>query len=333
MTPRERLQAIFNGKKPDDRLPVIEWAMWWDKTVEFWQGEGLDKSLDTIGLYDHFGIDRNYQFWLSHTTGDMPRAKTHGAPRVFNREEYIECREKGWLLPSDAIERIRPRLEEAAKLQQEGHITWFTMDGFFWWPRVLLGIEPHLYSFYDTPEWYHEICDDLVNWQLEMVKQLTAIIKPDFMTFAEDMSYNNGPMLSEDCFDEFLKPCYQRVIPELKKNGIKVFIDSDGDIAKMVPWLISAGIEGILPLERQAGVDIVALSQQYPDFYWMGGFDKMTMFNGEDAMRAEFERLLPAMRRGHYIAAVDHQTPPGVKLADYEKYCALAKEYAAKAIK
>ena len=32
----------------------------------------------------------------------------------------------------------------------------------------------------------------------------------DFMTFGEDMSYNNGPMLSKECFDTFLLPYYRR---------------------------------------------------------------------------------------------------------------------------
>ena len=47
--------------------------------------------------------------------------------------------------------------------------------------------------------------------------------------FAEDMSYNNGPMLSYDMFKSFLTPYYQQVIPHIKKWGVPVLIDSDGD--------------------------------------------------------------------------------------------------------
>jgi len=52
------------------------------------------------------------------------------------------------------------------------------------------------------------------------------------------------------------------------------------------------------------------------------------MNKGEAAMRAEFERLLPAMRSGGYIPSVDHQTPPGVSLEDYRVYVRLFREYA-----
>ncbi|MFQ7725915.1 MAG: hypothetical protein ACLRI7_05780 [Ruthenibacterium lactatiformans] len=37
-----------------------------------------------------------------------------------------------------------------------------------------------------------------------MVDEMAQYVKPDFMTIAEDMSYNHGPMLSKALFDEFL---------------------------------------------------------------------------------------------------------------------------------
>ncbi len=52
------------------------------------------------------------------------------------------------------------------------------------------------------------------------------------------------------------------------------------------------------------------------------------MTRGEAAMRAEFERLLPVARKGGFIPSVDHQTPPGVSLADYRLYLSLFREYA-----
>ena len=61
----------------------------------------------------------------------------------------------------------------------------------------------------------------------------------------------------------------------------------------------------------------------------IGGFDKTIMHKGEAALRAEFERLLPAVRSGGYIPAVDHQTPPDVSLENYHTYMRLFQEYGA----
>ena len=48
-------------------------------------------------------------------------------------------------------------------------------------------------------------------------------------------------------------------------------------------------------------------------------------------MRAEFERVLPSMKRGKLIISVDHQTPPDVPIDHYRDYVELLYEYCAKA--
>ena len=99
----------------------------------------------------------------------------------------------------------------------------------------------------------------------------------------------------------------------------------------MLPWFDSVGVRGFLPLERQAGVDINRLRDDQPAMGFIGHFDKMVMPHGEAAIRAEFERLLPAMKRGGFIPSVDHQTPPGVSLDEYLIYPRLLHEYTARA--
>ncbi|MBO7359274.1 MAG: hypothetical protein J6U72_05575 [Clostridia bacterium] len=122
------------------------------------------------------------------------------------------------------------------------------------------------------------------------------------------------------------------VVPYIRSKGTRVIVDSDGDITEMIPWLMDAGIEGALPLERQAGVDVNRLRRDFGDFILIGGYDKMVMKYGEAAMRQEFERILPAMKKGRYIPSVDHQTPPDVSLENYRIYINLLKEYCAKAV-
>ena len=41
MTNRERFQALMHFQ-PVDRLPIVEWASWWNETLDRWHGEGLD---------------------------------------------------------------------------------------------------------------------------------------------------------------------------------------------------------------------------------------------------------------------------------------------------
>ena len=327
MKGNEKLRAFFHKEKAE--LPCIEWATWWNLTLDRWHTEGLDPALTGEEMKKHFGLDSDIQVWVSPIAKNAPRTKQNGyinneadyenlLPYLYSKEAFLHT----W---GDRLLQIRHDRAE------NGSITWFTLEGFFWLPRELFGIEDHFYSFYDEPALYHRICSDLTTFYLFVIDEITKYLQPEFMTFAEDMSYNLGPMLSEETFNAFILPYYQRIIPILKEKNIKVFVDSDGDITKMLPWLIRAGVDGILPLERQAGVDINVLTAQYPDFFFIGGFDKMVMKFGEHAIRQEFERILPAMKRRNYLPSVDHQTPPDVPLATYYKYIELLKEYCKKA--
>ena len=38
LTVRERFKRVMNFKQAD-RLPILEWAPWWDKTIERWLKE------------------------------------------------------------------------------------------------------------------------------------------------------------------------------------------------------------------------------------------------------------------------------------------------------
>lgn len=120
--------------------------------------------------------------------------------------------------------------------------------------------------------------------------------------------------MTAQIFDEFLAPYYERVIPVIYKYGIPVFIDSDGDITMAVDWYAKVGADGMFPLERKAGADVSLHIKKQPSMALLGHFGKMCRKHGKEAMRAEFERVLPSMLNGKFISSVDHQTPPDVSL-------------------
>ncbi len=328
-TVRSRFTKVMAGELPADRLPVMEWAPWWDLTVKRWRDEGLPDALDTHGIKRYFGLDVDYQMGFPEMLpGAAPKRSGHGAPYMENEAEYEA------LLPHlypNPIPYDRDLWRRRAQEQARGEvIIWMTFAGFFWWPRVLLGIEPHLYAFYDQPDLMHRINQDQVKFLFRCLDDFISICIPDFMTFAEDMSYNHGPMISKPLFDEFMAPYFRQIVPRLKERGITPFIDSDGQVEPLIPWFEEVGLEGILPLERMAGVDVNRLRANHPRWKMIGAFDKTVMHRGEARMREEFERLLPVMRSGYFIPSVDHQTPPEVSIEDYHLYLRLLREYTTK---
>ena len=71
MTPRERFLKTLNFELPDDRLPMVEWAAWWDQTLERWKQEGLppDITTDVREAFDYMdaygGVVRHTMFEVS----------------------------------------------------------------------------------------------------------------------------------------------------------------------------------------------------------------------------------------------------------------------------
>jgi hypothetical protein len=193
-----------------------------------------------------------------------------------------------------------------------------------------MGFEKLMYAYYDQPELIHRMNQDLLEFNLRLLDAVGKTCVPTFSTIAEDMSYNNGPMVSREICDEFLTPYYKPMLARLKEMKAATIVDTDGDVTLLVPWLQDIGVEGVLPLERQAGVDGMALRKEFPKLRMIGHFNKMVMNQGESAVRDEFERLLPLMKTGGFIPSVDHQTPPSVSLEQYRTYLGLLKEYVAR---
>ncbi len=331
MNSRERFHAVMNFR-PFDRLPLLEWAPWWDKTIERWRGEGLPENCKTQEeICRHFDLDIYRQDWLRPIHPEAPQPAHHGAGLIADETGYNKL--KPFLFRMSEKQPVDPEMWSAwAKEQARGEVVlWITLNGFFWLPREIFGIERHLFAFYDQARLMHRINQENAEYMVKLIDRVCEFCAPDFMTFAEDMSYNHGPMLSKQLFDEFMLPYYRIIVPHLKKKGIWAIIDSDGDVTEAAGWFQEAGLDGVLPLERQAGVDVAELRRRYPRMRWVGHFDKMVMNKGETAMRAEFERLLPTARQGGFFISCDHQTPPGVSYRDYQLYLALFRQAAVRA--
>ncbi|MCD8349954.1 MAG: hypothetical protein LUC93_05005 [Planctomycetaceae bacterium] len=203
----------------------------------------------------------------------------------------------------------------------------FRLSGFFWLIRDLMGVEEHLVNYMLEPD----LIKDINRFQLDIYKEQLAgildIIKPSTLFFEEDYSGANGPMISPETFAEFISPCYREIIPFLKERGVgQVFLDTDGDFTLMIPEMMACGIDGVLPVDVNAGVDIIKVREAYPSLKFWGGFDKLALVSDTAAIEAEFRRLMPVIRQGGCIICTDHQAAPHTPLENYRYYVRRLRE-------
>jgi uroporphyrinogen decarboxylase len=137
------------------------------------------------------------------------------------------------------------------------------------------------------------------------------------------MAYKNGPLMSPKQFREFMLPSYKKLTSFLRKNGIDVIlVDTDGDARLLIPLLLEGGVNGIYPLEVQAGMDAVALRKEYGKrLLLIGNIDKRAIAKGKEAIEREIKSKLPYLKEeGGYIPSLDHEVPPDIPYQNYMYY-------------
>ncbi len=150
----------------------------------------------------------------------------------------------------------------------------------------------------------------------------------DFIFFWEDMSFKNGPLISPAMVREFMLPYYRELIGPLKAlTGCRVLLDSDGDVRKLIPLFLEAGVDGMLPFEVAAGMDIREIRREYPEMIICGGIDKREIAKGRNAIDRELGEKLPFLfERGRYLPGMDHHVPPEVSWKDFLYYLSKTRE-------
>src|SRR3990167_1102966 len=100
----ERFRAVMNFE-PVDRLPMWEWAMWWDLTIERWRSEGLPVECQSVfDISQYFGLDPYNQFWFSTTEATIEAAQHHVEGIVANMDDYLAVRPRLYPEHDAAIE-------------------------------------------------------------------------------------------------------------------------------------------------------------------------------------------------------------------------------------
>ena len=142
------------------------------------------------------------------------------------------------------------------------------------------------------------------------------------MWIFDDMACNRGPVFSPDSFEQVLLPAYRRMIKAYKDAGARyVFLHSDGDIRPILDMLLDAGIEGINPLERRAGMDPVALRAKYPGLVLTGGMDNTDtlVFGPASRIEAETKEIIDLGRDGGVVIGT-HSISPDVPVENFLVY-------------
>ncbi|HET6429462.1 MAG TPA: uroporphyrinogen decarboxylase family protein [Phycisphaerae bacterium] len=194
--------------------------------------------------------------------------------------------------------------------------------------RDLLTFEGLAYACYDYPDMVEdmvETCCQLVEHALD---QVLGRIDFDYASGWEDICFKNGPIVSLGFFQRVILPRYKRIGDRLHAAGIDLwYTDCDGDVRRLLPGFLAAGINCLFPYEVNSCIHPAKLLAEYgKDLRIMGGIDKLEMRKGKQAIRKYLKSVAPLVERGGYIPFCDHRCPPDVNPDDYLYYLDLKEQ-------
>lgn len=301
-TKRQRIEAVFNGEQPD-RVPIYD-ILFNDNAIEYYSGKKLtqengyetvceavsaclDMTRDIFGPFlkgirtDDRGYTRKYERWMTWIIG-YPFADHDGMIR-FIKDEIDRL--KTWEPDSSYIDEFTQRtaytqelIKETVNISVCPNMSVNKAIGEF-------GLEELCLLIYDEPELLDTWLKVSAIADLRRVDKLADYKKSPVCLIYADVAQKGGLIFSLEFLQKYLIPEVSDVCDLLHSKGIKVIFHSDGDITRLLPDLVKAGVDGLNPLEIAAGVDIRAIKEQYGrKFIICGGMDitKLMTFGTKD---------------------------------------------------
>jgi len=354
LTSRERIKTLLSFKEPD-RIGMHD--AHWEDTLTRWRGEGLPSDADPQDYFgfdfDFLYLDASLRLperLLEETDEYTVREDKHGFTakqwkgragalgyldhRVKTREDWARLKGRlavdfGGTCRINTVSYFQPFVryptwEEIAarfrRIRQRQRFILLMVYGPHEANWRKHGFKATLMDMVLDSEFVADMSQAHVDLVIETLDTAMGYgIKPDGLFLAEDLGMNTGPLFSPHAYERVLFPEHRRLGEYLHGHGIVYFIHSDGDIRRLIPRLIEAGVQVLQPLEAKAGLDVRELKREYGrDLAFMGNIDVRKM----SASRAELEeevrtKLEVAKRGGGYIYHSDHSVPPTVSFANY----------------
>ena len=353
MTSRERVYTVFDGGVPD-RVPIHDG--YWEDTLARWQMEGLpaEAAADTDdALHEFFGneirlIRLDSSFMFEERVLDDDERYTTRVTKNGTVVKFIKGRTStpglvsfpvnsrdDWMSHKGRLESVEGRLPRDLDRMYED---FRKNDRFVMvcvhdpyeasWSK--LGPTHLLESMRLDPDLVRDVFGTITDLNIRVCEELLGKgYEVDGAWIWGDIAYSRGTFFSPRMYEEILYPFHRRLMSYFVGCGLPIVYHSDGDIRRVIPLLIDAGVRCIQPIETKANMDLVRLKREYGEhLVLMGGVDFERIARGPNEAEAEIRTKVGlAKEGGGYIYHSDHSVPPTMSLEEYRRVRTLVERY------
>ncbi|MFC1956711.1 uroporphyrinogen decarboxylase family protein [Chloroflexota bacterium] len=128
----------------------------------------------------------------------------------------------------------------------------------------LLGDVAYFKYMITNPELVDRANDIVLNYQLGYLRNCIDI-GADIIMVTGDFATTQGPMVSPKHTARFLIPPLQKMVEYVQSRGVRIIKHSDGNIWKIFDLIVETGVNGVHPIDPEAGMDIGEAKVKYGD--------------------------------------------------------------------
>ena len=110
-------------------------------------------------------------------------------------------------------------------------------------------------SFLTEPETVEIMMDKVLQCNMRIVRRAIRA-GAEMIALSDDYAANLGPLMSPAIFAQFILPRLKKMIDMIHEEGALCIKHSDGNLYSLLDMIVSAGPDGLHPIEPVAGMEL-----------------------------------------------------------------------------
>jgi hypothetical protein len=345
VTPRDLFVATMHHESVD-RLPVLALEPFEQSAIERWHEEGLPEGIhpvDFLGMsrladtpvrfgpmpaFEQVILSEDDEYIVKRSDmGALLKVRKENPTLFYGHIDHPVKTAGDWekyklrfnasspgRFPKDWEEAVVPRLKASTDPIGVTIFPFFFRLGFY-----AMGMERFLTAFYDEPDLMHDMFAHWSRYVAEILERVLDSLRLDYALFAEDLAGKNGPLVSPRIYEHFWHPYQDPIVQLLRDHDVPVICQwSAGEFEELLPTMLDHGFTCTWPLEAMAGMDAPGLRLRHGSELLLGGnIAKEAVIAGPQAIDREVERLMPLIREGGFLPALDDMASPDMPFSHY----------------
>lgn len=183
------------------------------------------------------------------------------------------------------------------------------------------GLEILSYLWADEPDLVLRWFRGIESAQLRHIERTAHPDQAALAVIYSDVAFKGRLMFSRETFQAWgFFDDVARICAGCHRAGLQVIFHSDGYIMDILPDLVAAGIDGLNPIEKAAGMDLYEIRRRYPKLILAGGLDvtHLLPFGTPAEVRRETRRMIDETgAEGRLLIGSSTEVGNDVPLANY----------------